>query len=139
MRYLKGTLIYKIRGIRKKLLSDVSAALDGSGLTAELYFGLRFIYENPGCSQKELADLLLTDANIVVRGIDKMEERSLVRRERHPTDRRAYSLFLTKEGESLVLDKWEKVLASQEECLSRLPAEQRKLFIEFFDAIATSD
>lgn len=139
MQYLKDTLIYKIRTLRKKVLAAAPAALEGTGLTAELYFALRFIYETPGCSQKELADLLLTDANIIVRGIDKLEKLSLVRRARHPNDRRAYALYITEKGKQLVLDKWEKLIENQEACLSDLTEKQRKLFSHFFDIAIAED
>lgn len=48
-----------------------------------------------GRSQQELADLLKVHRNAMVGLVDELEERGLVRRAKHPTDRRAHAVHLT--------------------------------------------
>ncbi|MFI0485706.1 MarR family winged helix-turn-helix transcriptional regulator [Actinomadura sp. 9N215] len=50
-------------------------------------------------SQRRLIDLSGIDKSTMVRIIDELEDRGLVRRERAPQDRRAYSITLTGDGE----------------------------------------
>ncbi|WP_232668412.1 MarR family winged helix-turn-helix transcriptional regulator [Pseudonocardia sp. TRM90224] len=48
-----------------------------------------------GRSQQELADLLGIHRNVMVGIVDALEAQDLVRRERHPLDRRAHAVHLT--------------------------------------------
>ncbi|TDB74026.1 MarR family transcriptional regulator [Actinomadura sp. KC216] len=50
-------------------------------------------------SQRRLIDLSGIDKSTMVRIVDELEEGGLVRRERAPQDRRAYSITLTPDGE----------------------------------------
>ncbi|RKS68415.1 DNA-binding MarR family transcriptional regulator [Actinomadura pelletieri DSM 43383] len=50
-------------------------------------------------SQRRLIDVTGIDKSTMVRVVDELEEGGLVRRERAPTDRRAYSITMTADGE----------------------------------------
>ncbi|VVN98064.1 MarR family winged helix-turn-helix transcriptional regulator [Pseudomonas fluorescens] len=50
---------------------------------------------NEGIHQKGLADMLDIESITLVRLLDKMQERGLIERRRHPSDRRLSLLFLT--------------------------------------------
>lgn len=135
MERLQNTLAYKVRSIRKRILIAINEIFAGTQFTWELYFVLRFIYENPGCSQKDIADLLWTDANIIVRNVDKLERMGMVNRQKHPADRRAYALYLTDEGNKTAEGYWEKLIAHQEACLSELSKEERASFKRYMDIV----
>ena len=135
MDYLKNTLIYKIRGIRKKMLTASKLALAESNLTLELYVALHFTYENPGLTQKALSDLVWSDSNVVVRMVDKLEEMGLMRRERHSDDRRAYSLYVTEKGEEIANKYWQRLIEDQEACLASLSPSERQDFKRYLDAV----
>lgn len=74
-------------------------------------FILNIGYQN-GISQKQLSDLTQVDEAFSTRMIRQMEMAGLVRKERNPQDKRAYQLYLTDEGQSLLcplqkaLDQW---------------------------------
>ncbi|MFI0405898.1 MarR family winged helix-turn-helix transcriptional regulator [Actinomadura sp. 3N508] len=55
-------------------------------------------------SQRRLIDLSGIDKSTMVRIVDELEEGGLVRRERAPQDRRAYSITLTADGERTLAD-----------------------------------
>ena len=139
MDYLRNTLIYKIRGVRKKMVTASKQALEEINLTLELYVALHFTYENPGLSQKELADLVWTDSNVVVRMVDKLEEMGLMRRQHRKDDRRAYSLYVTDEGEKVANEYWQKLIDYQEECLASLSASERQDFKRYLNVVLGED
>lgn len=72
------------------------------GLTRSQWQVLSKLSINEGIHQKGLADLLDIESITLVRLLDKMEERRLVERRSHPTDRRMTLLFLTPESRPLL-------------------------------------
>jgi DNA-binding MarR family transcriptional regulator len=74
-----------------------------SGLTRSQWQVLSKLSHNEGIHQKGLADLLEIESITLVRLLDKMEQRGLIERRSHPTDRRMTLLFLTPEAHPLLL------------------------------------
>jgi DNA-binding MarR family transcriptional regulator len=67
------------------------------------HFGvLSHLGDTPGCTQQELANRLHIHRNAMVGLIDDLEARGLVRRSRHPVDRRAYALHLTDSAQTVL-------------------------------------
>lgn len=75
--------------------------LDRFNLTVPRFFLLKHISENPGISLTQLSERMISDKSNITRLIQALESESLVFRQRHETDRRSWSLFLTEEGEVL--------------------------------------
>ncbi|MFJ9322630.1 MarR family winged helix-turn-helix transcriptional regulator [Streptomyces globisporus] len=69
--------------------------LSGRGLTVAQHLVLKMLNDVGPCSQQELSTQLRIDRSVMVGCIDGLEDSGLVRRERHPTDRRAYAVTLT--------------------------------------------
>ena len=69
--------------------------LEPMGLQPAHYGVLVQLTAQEGLSQQQLADAMGVHRNVMVGLIDELEERDLVRRERHPRDRRAHRLQLT--------------------------------------------
>lgn len=63
---------------------------------------LRRLAQNPGESQRAVADALGMHAPRLVALIDDLEGRGLVERQRDPQDRRNYALALTADGRALL-------------------------------------
>ncbi|MCQ4313591.1 MarR family transcriptional regulator [Stutzerimonas sp. VN223-3] len=72
------------------------------GLTRSQWQVLSKLAMNEGIHQKGLADLLEIESITLVRLLDKMQERGLVERRPHPTDRRMTLLYLTPESHPLL-------------------------------------
>jgi DNA-binding MarR family transcriptional regulator len=66
-----------------------------SGLTRAQWQVLAYLERNEGINQAGLAELMEIMPITLARLLDKMEERGLVERRQHPTDRRAWLLYLT--------------------------------------------
>src|SRR5437879_6291141 len=64
------------------------------GLTPDQFTVLRTLLENPGISQRKLAELMSSDANTVAALVARVEKMGLVERQTRERDRRANSLRL---------------------------------------------
>lgn len=65
------------------------------GLSGQQMGYLRFVYENPGVSQEDIASFLMIDKGAVAKGIKDMMAKGFLRREQNPEDKRAYCLYVT--------------------------------------------
>ncbi len=80
------------RMLRENNLGDISVA----------YFAvLQALWENDGLSISDLGERAQLEKSTMTSLIDRMEGAGLVRREDHPTDRRAYRICLTARGKEL--------------------------------------
>ena len=76
--------------------------LEGYNLSVPRYYLLRHIAENPGITLTQLSSLMLTDKSNITRLIKSVETEGLVCKQKHETDGRAISLFLTNYGRDRV-------------------------------------
>jgi MarR family transcriptional regulator, organic hydroperoxide resistance regulator len=84
-------------------------------------------------SQKELAARLRCNPSTVVDPTDRLEERGLVERRPHPTDRRVNVLTVTARGR-VVRDRLIEQLFEPPEALRRLPAQDQLRFRDVMQA-----
>ena len=127
MEYLKDTTIYKLLFVQKKLVSAVRSDFVDVDITHENYISLHFIYENPGITQAELAELNTKDRNVIVKTVDRLEKNGWVKRVRSMDDRRAFTLFITDSGEEIIHRYWDKLVQRQKEALSVLTEEEQRI------------
>jgi DNA-binding MarR family transcriptional regulator len=74
----------------------------GLGVTRAQWKVLFKLSRHPGLRQNELADLLEVEPITLSRIIDRLEEGAFVERVADPTDRRAWRLHVTAQGQPLV-------------------------------------
>ncbi|CAM3236335.1 HTH marR-type domain-containing protein [Deinococcus saxicola] len=72
------------------------------GLTLSQFAVLEALFHLGPLSQRQLADKILRSSGNLTMVIDNLERDGQVSRERNPTDRRAFQIFLTVEGRSLI-------------------------------------
>ncbi|MER5354233.1 MarR family winged helix-turn-helix transcriptional regulator [Kitasatospora sp. NPDC002551] len=77
---------------------SIEERLSGGPLTVPQHLVLKMLAAVGSCSQQELSEQLRIDRSVMVGCVDTLEGAGLVRRERHPRDRRAYAVTLTAEG-----------------------------------------
>ena len=126
MEYLRDTIIYKLLAAQKKLVAAVKTDFLEVDITHENYITLHFVYENPGISQTELAELNGKDKNVIVKTIDRLEKNGWVERRSVGDDRRTNSLFVTGEGEKVIERYWTSLVERQNEALSPLTDDEKK-------------
>jgi DNA-binding MarR family transcriptional regulator len=76
----------------------VDAGFTGYGVTVAQHLVLKMLDDVGPCSQQELSEQLRIDRSVMVGCIDGLEDSGLVRREKHPKDRRANVIVPTAEG-----------------------------------------
>src|SRR5881275_1234926 len=68
------------------------------GITPDQFTVMRTLLENQGITQRELTELMSSDANTVAALLERMEQAGLVERQAHEKDRRANRLRLKRSG-----------------------------------------
>ena len=135
MEYLKNTFLYKLLQTKKKMVHAVRKDFQEVGITHENYITLHFIYENPGITQSELADINDKDRNVIVKTIDKLENMGLVKRIRSKDDRRAFTLQITDEGVHIIDEYWDRIILRQKEALGNLSQDEQRTLIELLEKV----
>jgi DNA-binding MarR family transcriptional regulator len=94
-----------IGGLLGRVKMEMSAAVDAElaplDITSAQYVILMSIAMGEGGSASGLCKGMSYDPGAMTRMLDRLERRGLVRRVAHPSDRRAFNLELTAEGEAV--------------------------------------
>lgn len=99
------------------------------GITPGLYGMLQVIANNSGLSQSRLAEVMEVDRSSIVKVVNALEDKGLIRRDSSPNDRRSYHLRMTAEGK-LALRRIEEAVAKQDrEFSAGLSDDARNLLI----------
>lgn len=118
---------FTLRDALRLLQADFTrrAAEQGLRLTPTLHRVLFRVHREPGLRQVELAEALEVTPVTLGRMIDRLEQRGLVRRTRHPQDRRAIRLFLDRRGKRLMIQLAEIAWLTEERALQGFSARER--------------
>lgn len=135
MMKLESTICFKLMVLRDAIHDYSKSRLQEIGITYGNYVTMLLIHENPGITQAGLADLNRKDRNVTGQTIDKLEKKQYVKRVREEQDRRAYTLYLTDDGEKVVRDYWDTVLSGEGEVLQKLSAEEQASFRTLVDKL----
>ncbi|WP_421141021.1 MarR family winged helix-turn-helix transcriptional regulator [Pseudomonas sp. NFX15] len=103
------------------------------GLTRSQWQVLAMLSKNEGIHQKGLADLLELESITLVRLLDKMAERGLVERRRHPTDRRLSLLYLTEQAHPHLELMREMGRATRQEATRGFSEEEERLLTQMME------
>ena len=110
----RGHLAFLIHDVAKRLRQEFGRRAARLELTPSQARCLVFLAVRPGASLKALAGALEVQSMSVLRVVDGLEQRKMLRRESDPADRRALKIFLTKAGEAGV----ERVLRTLDEIIA---------------------
>lgn len=116
-------------------LGILTEVVEPAGLKLKEYGALTVLHGEPGIEQRRLATLLGIDQVSAGQLVDRLEQRGLVDRRAHPTDRRVRALFLTPEGLELRLRLRPAGLAAQERILAPLRPEERDTLVELLTRV----
>ncbi len=92
----------------------------GFGITVEQWIILKIVSESSSLSQKELANKSYRDPASITRTIDLLEKKGLLIREKTPSNRRAYNIFLTKDGEQFIKDNIKSIDTHRDNSIKNL-------------------
>jgi DNA-binding MarR family transcriptional regulator len=110
--------------------------LEPIGLQPAHYGVLVQLTGQEGFSQQQLADAMGVHRNVMVGLIDELEERDLVRRERHPRDRRAHQLQLTDRAHAVLAQANAAVDELEDEIFAGLGSREHSRLITLLQRIA---
>lgn len=116
MNYLKAARDFSI--VLRRSQGYVVEACENLGLTYSEYVLLLRIYDNEGCRQEDLVEMLFIDKAFVTRVVKSLEERNFIYREKDTSDRRIKRIYLTefaksqKRGLFHALDVWARYLVA---------------------------
>jgi DNA-binding MarR family transcriptional regulator len=99
---------------------------------------LRSVGFNEGRSQQALAEQLRISPSRMVAIVDELESRKLLERRPNPTDRRARSLYLTKDGQKLLERGFAVARAFEERVSGGLSDVEIDQFVDLLDRVAES-
>jgi len=91
----RSTLGFVLHDVARLMRKRFEQRARAAGLTRSQWQVLAKLSMHEGIHQKGLADLLEIESITLVRLLDKMQERGLIERRSHATDRRLSLLYLT--------------------------------------------
>jgi DNA-binding MarR family transcriptional regulator len=95
---LDGHIGYFVRRFQLWIFQDFIRSLASVDIRPAQFAVLALVEANPGRSQADIGKTLGIERARVVRLVDELERRGLVRRVASPRDRRSHTLFLTSGG-----------------------------------------
>lgn len=130
-------------GYRIKLLSQLLARkfqekLDPFGLTPFHWVVLCCLWEEDGLATSSIADKLQQVGGTLTGVLDRMEERSLIRRERDQNDRRIWRIWLTDAGRELQAILPPVAIEILEQAMQGIPIPDRERLSELIDVAITN-
>jgi DNA-binding MarR family transcriptional regulator len=98
---------------------------------------MRAVAARPGLSQQDLAAMLGVVPSRLVILVDELEDRGLIERRDHPSDRRVYALHLTQRGHQTMADIGRIARAHNEALCAALSAPERAQLAGLLERIAS--
>ena len=137
MGILPDLLAYHLRCAHVAVFQHFNRTLGVHGISGPQFGTLLLIEANPGVSQSSVAEALRFDRSTLVQVIDRLEDRSLVRREPSAQDRRSHALRLTEDGASLLGEL--KTLSDEHEGIvaETLSEDERKNLLSLLERLHT--
>jgi len=119
------TLGFLLHEVARLLRRSFELKSGHSGLTRSQFQTIAYLAQSEGINQSGLAERLEIEAVTLVRILDTLEERGLIERRPHPTDRRSRLLYLTKTAQPM-LDAMQPIgEATRAEALEGISEEDR--------------
>ncbi|MEP9366690.1 MarR family transcriptional regulator [Xanthobacter sp. VNH20] len=133
-----STLGFLLHDVARLLRKRFEQRARCSGLTRSHWQTLAYLKRNEGIHQGGLADLLEIEPITLVRILDKLEQRGLIERRRHPTDRRIWLLYLRADAGPLLAEMQKIGEATREEALAGIPDEDRARVMQVLAVMKTN-
>ncbi|HEX3704807.1 MAG TPA: MarR family transcriptional regulator [Vicinamibacterales bacterium] len=120
-----------------RLRRQLAARIEPRGITMQQFNVLRILRGagQDGLPTLEVADRMIEQTPGVTRLLDRLEAKTLVRRERCPHDRRQHLCWITEAGLALLAPLDRELATANDEALKGLSAAQRTSLITLLDAI----
>jgi DNA-binding MarR family transcriptional regulator len=126
----KPTLGFLLHDVARFLRKRFEQRARDLGLTRSQWHTLAYLNANEGIHQGGLADILEIEPITLVRILDKLQDRGLIERRQHPTDRRIWQLYLRDAARPLIAEMKTIGEATRAEALAGLAEADRDHLVE---------
>ena len=123
-------MTYLVYVMQKRMRRQMSAALDRDDITLEQYVVLYNLVDQDGINQKSLSHKVDKDQATLARILDILENRGYVVRRTTEKDRRAFLVFITKEGKNKVKEIARRLGMVHKEIVEGISSDRVDLFVE---------
>lgn len=124
--------------VHNKFKLYVSEIFEGEGynITPEQFLVIDTLWDEGVLTQQEIANIILKDKNSVVKLIDGLEERNLVRRVSNPNDRRQNLIEVTSYALKIKDDIIELALKAVNHVIKDISKENLEIFLKVLSKMA---
>lgn len=133
----KDSLGFILNKTNTKLKNELLHRLKKYDITPEQWSALCCLRKSEGITPKELADMIFKDKPNTNRILEKLQVKSLIMREPHPTDKRAFQIYLTERGQALKAELIPVVLQLTEDAAKNIEtqkiSELKKILNQLYD------
>jgi DNA-binding MarR family transcriptional regulator len=125
---------YFARRFQMWIFQDLIKQLAHADVRISHYTVLAIVQANPGLAQSEIAAAVGMEPARLVRVLDELEQRRLIKRTRSISDRRSHAVFLTRDGEKAFEDIRQLARQHEDNVIAKLgPAKYQSLLRIFKD------
>lgn len=132
---IEESLGFKLAKAAQRMFELFADRLNQAGITSKHNGAMLIIHEHHSITQKEVATLQRVDQTTMGKIIDQLEEKQLVTRVKHPSDRRAYCLVLTDAGKELITSLWADMKYCETVFLQKLNEHEIQQLFRLLDII----
>jgi DNA-binding MarR family transcriptional regulator len=132
---LNVLLGFHLRQAQGNMHRQLLTILGDLELTQKQSAMLWLIGANPGSSQIGLGGALRIDRATTMTVIDRLDERGLIVRQRSKIDRRRHEIYLTPEGQKLLVKVKARLIDHEQQFAQRFSAEELTTFVGFLERL----
>lgn len=116
-------------------MGPMRAILNNSGVTEQQWRVLRVVEENGAIDPTQIAEQACLLMPSLTRILQKLEEKTLITRERHSVDRRRQMISITDDGRALIAENIDAALALAAETQRRLGPKRYDLLLDLLNEL----
>lgn len=142
----KGTRLFDIPGHLFRRLNQHSMAHfhhlireAGYDITSIQFAALKMLADDPGIDQATLAGLIEYDRATIGDVVKRLHQKGLIERQVNPNDKRAYSLTLSPQGETLLNKTMPIVALAESDTLSGLTPSEKDMLVSLIQKVLHLD
>jgi len=134
---LQDLIGYAIRRAQLAVFQSFKEVMGELAVTTAQFSVLRIVHDNPGLNQTALANALGVETPRMVLILDDLEKRDLVARVASTMDRRSRAIYLTDEGNRMLVLLEERAEAHNRDLIRRLRGDDREVLARMLRNLAT--
>jgi len=130
-----GLVVYDVARFMRRAIDQEARSL---GLSMAQWRTLGHLHRMEGCCQAELAEVLEIAPITLGRLLDRLCAQGMVERRPHPTDRRAFQLFLLPPARPLMQQLWSHSVRVREQAMAGVPADRQAELLRWLSVVRSN-